>query len=88
MRASNLLFLKQLSLSRMCTHVPRLRDPRPTWRTGASDVQGIVQLGHRILDDALRFLHCPLQDAELVVQELLLQILFLAFLLGWIQKVF
>lgn len=53
-----------------------------TWGAGAADVQGVVQLGHRIAEDALSLPHCLLQDAKLLVQQLLLQALLLVALWG------
>ena len=49
--------------------------PEPTWGAGAADVQRVVQLGHRVLDDVLRLAHRPLEQRELLLQELLLQLL-------------
>lgn len=48
-----------------------------TWRAGAADVQGIIQLGHSILNDVLGLGHGALQQQELLLQQLLLKLLFL-----------
>ena len=52
--------------------------PEPTWGAGAADVERVVQLCHRVLDDVLRLAHRPLEQRELLLQELLLQLLLAA----------
>lgn len=48
-----------------------------TWGAGAADMQWVIQLGHRITEDALGLPYRLLQDAELLIQQLLLQALLL-----------
>ena len=49
-----------------------------TWGAGAADVQGVIQFGHSILDDALSLRDRSLQQRELLLQQLLLQLLLTA----------
>lgn len=60
---------------------PRGRAGR-TRVAGAADVQWVIQLGHGITEDILCLPHCLLQDAKLLIQQLLLQALLLVALWG------
>lgn len=54
----------------------------PTWRAGAAQVQGVVQLAHSILQDALSLGSSAPDHRKLLVQEPLLQPLLLRLLVG------
>lgn len=48
-----------------------------TWRAGAANVEGIIQLGNSVLDDVLSLGHGALQQRKLLLQQLLFQLLLL-----------
>lgn len=54
----------------------------PTWGAGAAQVQGVIQLAHGILQDALGLRSRAPDHCELLVQEPLLQPLLLRLLVG------
>lgn len=54
----------------------------PTWRAGTAQVQGVIQLAHGVLQDALSLGSCALQHHKLLIQEPLLQPLLLRLLVG------
>lgn len=55
----------------------RRHEASVTWRAGAADVQRVIDLSHRVLDDVLGLADGALQQSELFLQQLLLQLLLL-----------
>lgn len=58
--------------------VVKLQDRGLTWRAGAADMEGIIQLSYSILNDVLSLCDGTLQQSKLLLQKLLLQLLLLA----------
>ena len=54
----------------------------PTWRAGAAQVQGVVQLAHGVLQDALGLGGGAPQHRKLLIQQPALQPLLLRLLAG------
>lgn len=59
---------------------PSARAAAPTWGAGAAQVQGVVELGHSVLQDALGLGGRAPQHLELLVQEPPPELLFLRLL--------
>lgn len=53
-----------------------------TWGAGATEVQGVIQLAHCVLQDGLRLGGCTSQHCKLFIQQLLLEPLLLRLLMG------